>query len=82
VGNAKKRIEKLFSKKEAHFTEVKTVLNFLGYKLARVRGSHHIFKDKDGNIIILPVHNNFVKRCYVKEILKKINQSSNEKMFL
>lgn len=82
VNNLKKRIEKLFNKKESRFVEVKTILNSVGYELERIRGSHHVFKNQDGEIIVFPVHGNLVKRCYVKEIIKKVNQSYDEKMSL
>lgn len=73
MNTIKKKIENLFNKKESRFTEVKTILNTVGYELERVRGSHHIFKHKNGAVIVFPVHGNLVKRCYIKEIIKKIN---------
>jgi len=73
VNNLKKRVEKLFNRKESHFSEIRTILDSVGYQLDRVSGSHHIFKDENGGMIVFPVHNNLVKRCYVKEIIRKIN---------
>lgn len=74
MNSIKKRIEQLCNRKESRFFELKTVLDSAGYELERVRGSHHVFKNKNGGVIVFPVHNNLVKRCYVKEIIKKINQ--------
>jgi predicted RNA binding protein YcfA (HicA-like mRNA interferase family) len=73
VNTIKNRIKQLFNKKESRFIEIKTILNSVGYELERVRGSHHIFKHKNGDVIVFPVHGNLIKRCYIKEIIKKIN---------
>ncbi len=76
--NLKKRFHKLFNKKEVPYREIKTILNSVGYKLDRIRGSHHIFKKNNKESIRFPVHNNLVKRCYIKTVIFKINPLINE----
>ncbi len=78
--NLKKRFCKLFNKKEIPYHEIKTILNSIGYKLDRIKGSHYIFKKNNKELIRFPVHHNLVKRCYIKTIILKINPLINEAM--
>lgn len=71
--NLKKRFYRLFNKKETSYREIETILNSVGYELERIRGSHHIFKKDDKDLIMFPVHNNLVKKWYIKTIIQKIN---------
>jgi len=73
VINLKKRFSKLCNQKEGTYREVENILNSAGYHLDRISGSHHIFKRNGKDGICFPVHNNSVKRCYIKTIIQKIN---------
>ena len=78
--NLKKRFYKLFNQQETSYREIKTILNSVGYELDRVRGSHYVFKKDGKEFIRFPVHNNLIKRCYIKIIIQKINPLINERM--
>jgi len=79
-----KRIERFCNiTAEAESQEVIKVLEILGYEIKRIKGSHFIFERKvtgRTEIIIIPVHNNKVKKRYVTDIIKLIKQSENEKI--
>jgi len=65
-----KRIKKLSETRgDLKLKEVKIILRVLGYSLKRVKGSHHIFKNINGKVISLPVHNNKIKNSYLKYII-------------
>lgn len=73
------RAEKLVDKlrrlpPEADFGDVRKVLETHGWKLDRIRGSHHHFTKPGANppIITLPVHDGVVKRFYVKRVLEHL----------
>ena len=72
MGTKEKLIEKLLRKpNDMRFDEIKNVLENEGFKNARTRGSHFAFKNaKNGKRIIIPTHNNIVKKCYIEEIIK------------
>lgn len=77
---AEKRIYRLLNRKDATYRAIEALLKSAGYELARIKGSHHVFKRSDGEMLVFPVHNNLVKRCYLKEIIRKINPDPNEKI--
>lgn len=53
--------------------DVKMILEFEGWQLDRINGSHFIFKN-DGGTVTLPIHHSVVKKEYLKnEIIKKLN---------
>jgi len=67
----KKSIKKLLrSPSEMRIEEIINILNFLGYKLDRIKGSHYIFAKKEMDDIIIPSHNKKVTKIYLKEIRK------------
>lgn len=69
--NMNKRIKKLFeSPANVSVQELQMVLEYFGYKLDRINGSHFIFKHKNGEIYPVPVHNNKIKKYYIKKLLK------------
>jgi len=77
VNNNEKRIEKFLNRNnDANFHEVRVILNILGYQLNRVNGSHWIFKGLDGATFTIPVHNNRVRQCYIKKIIKIIKNET------
>lgn len=57
---------------EIRFAELKTALEAAGYRLVRIRGSHHIFSRQASPRIVVPVHRGKVKDCYVRQIKKII----------
>jgi predicted RNA binding protein YcfA (HicA-like mRNA interferase family) len=57
---------------EQRFAEARKELEQSGWRLARIRGSHHIF-EKPGNAnLVIPVHQGKVKPAYVRKIKKTI----------
>jgi predicted RNA binding protein YcfA (HicA-like mRNA interferase family) len=52
------------------FQQVRRMLEAKGYRLDRVRGSHHIFVKVRSQNIIVPVHGGKVKPFYVRQIEK------------
>lgn len=55
---------------ELRFADVRRDLEANGWRMVRVRGSHHIFKKTGESPLTIPVHNNKVKPCYGKKIAK------------
>lgn len=47
---------------EMRFAAVRAILEKVGYRLIRVRGSHHVFS--------IPVHRGKVKSVYVRQAVK------------
>ena len=73
VTNIQKCIDKLFNKpNNVTIREFQLVLEYFGYRLSRVKGSHFIFKSNTGEAESIPVHNNKVKKFYIKKMLTKI----------
>lgn len=71
--NMNKRIQKLFdSPANITIQELQIVLEYFGYKLDRIRGSHFVFKNPNGTHKSIPVHNNKIKEYYIRDILKII----------
>jgi len=72
----KKNIKKLINEPtEMSIHEIKNILEFFGYKLDRIKGSHYMFAKENCDTIILPVHNQKNDRTYlkkVKDIVQKI----------
>ncbi len=66
-----KRIRKLINNpQDVSIQELQTVLANFGWSLIRTKGSHFIFKDLNGRIYSVPVHNSKIKSHYIKDILK------------
>ena len=62
--------DKLLRKpQDIKFNEVRTLLEHLGFKNTRTKGSHFFFTDGVKRVVI-PTHNNQVKRVYIEEIIK------------
>jgi len=82
--NEEKRLEKFCNTgAEAAFREVIQVMEILGYRIIRMRGSHFIFEkigDSKARNITIPVHCNKVKKKYVKDIIKMIKQTNDGKI--
>lgn len=72
------RIEKLIRSflsypPEVSFADVKHLLEYFGYKEVRSSGSHHIFRNEEGNMLTVPKkHGQKVKRVYIKKIIQEL----------
>ena len=53
---------------EVRFSEVRRRLEAKGYRLARIRGSHHVFARPGSLPVVIPVHHGKVKYAYVRKI--------------
>ncbi|MTW85645.1 addiction module toxin, HicA family [Virgibacillus dakarensis] len=72
MAGVEKIIEKMKNRPNGiRFNEMMKVLEHHGYILDRVRGSHHQFRNEQGDIITIPKHNP-VKAVYIKDVLKRI----------
>jgi len=60
----------------ARFSDIRKLLEYEGFVLDRVTGSHHIFLKDDINFVI-PVHNNKVKTVYVKRVIELIEKKDS-----
>ena len=78
MGKREKLIEQLInSPHNATFADIRKLLEYEGFYLDRVTGSHHIFKYAETTFVI-PVHNNRVKAIYVRKVLELIELSDRE----
>ncbi|HEV3415640.1 MAG TPA: type II toxin-antitoxin system HicA family toxin [Pirellulales bacterium] len=57
---------------ETRFAEVKRMLESAGYRLGRIRGSHHTFTKPGASPVVVPVHHGKVKPYYVRQIKKLV----------
>lgn len=62
---------------DMRFNEVRTLLKHLGFENTRTKGSHFFFTDGEKRLII-PVHNNVVKKVYLEEIIKILNMEGQD----
>ena len=74
IKKLKKKIEQDNPSKDISYDEIKKYLEHYGFNLERVTGSHHIFRNDNGKIIILPIHNKRIKYVYIKQISNKIEK--------
>jgi len=70
-----KLIKRLLSRPpEARFEEINYVLKAFGYQEVRIKGSHHVFENDEGDIIVVPKKGGKkVKRTYIEEIIKLLD---------
>lgn len=66
----KKRIKSEKVSNDISFDEISKYLNHYGFYLVRVNGSHHIFNNKDGIQLTIPVHSGKIKQYYVTLVVK------------
>ena len=57
---------------EVRFAVVRKMLEAKGYRLDRIRGSHHVFDKPGAPPVIVPVHHGKVKYDYVRQITKDV----------
>ncbi|MGD0898379.1 MAG: type II toxin-antitoxin system HicA family toxin [Thermoguttaceae bacterium] len=53
---------------EKRFAEVNRMLEQAGYRLVRIRGSHHYFAKAGELPLSIPVHQGKVKSYYVRQV--------------
>ena len=72
----KEKIEQKPTNKNISLEEIRRYLLHYGYRLDRITGSHHIFRNNDGISLTIPVHNNKIKYCYIEKVTKEINKEN------
>lgn len=70
----RQRIEQENVKTDITYDELKKYLKKNGYNLDRVKGSHHIFKNKEGKTINIPLHGDAIKFVYIKKVRDQISK--------
>jgi len=74
MAGAKKIVEKMKNQPNGiRFDEASKVLNHHGYEEVRVKGSHHQFRNEEGDLTTIQ-YGNPIKQAYVKDILKRIGE--------
>lgn len=53
--------------------EIESVLEHYGYIKVRTRGSHHYYRNEEGDLIPIP-RETPVKAVYVKDVLRRIGE--------
>ncbi|MFH1253432.1 MAG: type II toxin-antitoxin system HicA family toxin [Candidatus Uhrbacteria bacterium] len=65
-----KLLEKISNTKTSvRFVELEKILLSAGYKRQRQKGSHVHFRKPGSPSLTIPVHNNKVKKVYVREVI-------------
>jgi predicted RNA binding protein YcfA (HicA-like mRNA interferase family) len=59
---------------DVRLAEVLRLVESHGWKLIRIRGSHHVFQMPNGRSYGVPVHKNKVKYVYFREIKKLLEE--------
>ena len=68
----------LTARTDVNLSDFKKFLEYYEYDLVRQRGSHFHFRKFGSPFITIPVHNNKIKKVYLKEVIKIIkNEKSN-----
>jgi predicted RNA binding protein YcfA (HicA-like mRNA interferase family) len=74
MAGVEKIIEKMIHRPNGvRFREISKVLEHHGYIEVRVSGSHHHFRNREGDLITIPIHNP-IKAVYVKDVLRRIGR--------
>lgn len=75
MGNLDKIVKRFLSNPpDVRFSDVCLLLEANGFEEKRQSGSHHIFRNDDGEKITVPtVKGRKVKRTYVKQIIRLLN---------
>ena len=73
MASVAKIVEKMKnSPNSIRFEEAEKVLNHYGYVVTTKKGSHRIFRNKDGKHLSVPYKIPAIDKYYVGEILKRI----------
>lgn len=67
----KEYLEQKQTPQDVELSDLQLYLKYNGFALGRVKGSHHIFVNKNKEIIVIPVHDGKVKAKYIMNIVKK-----------
>jgi predicted RNA binding protein YcfA (HicA-like mRNA interferase family) len=74
MAGVEKIIEKMIHRPNGvRFREIAKVLEHHGYIEVRVSGSHHHFRNREGDLITIPNHSP-IKAVYVKNVLRRIGR--------
>ena len=57
---------------DVSFKTIKKILERYGFTITNIKGSHFKFS-KEEDYIIIPTHNNKVKKYYIKQVIKSLN---------
>ncbi len=78
MGKREKIIDRLTNNPQnATFADIRNLLEYEGFYLDRVTGSHHIFIYSE-TIFAIPIQDNKVKSIYVEKILELIESADLE----
>ncbi len=78
MGKREKIIERLTnSPQNATFADMRNLLEYEGFYLDRITGSHHVFKYAETTFVI-PIHDRKVKAIYVMKVLELIDRADPE----
>jgi predicted RNA binding protein YcfA (HicA-like mRNA interferase family) len=59
---------------DVRFEKVRALLNAFGFEEIRSKGSHHIFRNSEGQTQVVPKKSGQkVKRTYLREIVDRLN---------
>ena len=59
---------------EARFEKISYVLKYFGYREVRIKGSHNIFENDEGDVIVVPKKGGKkVKRTYIEAVIKLLD---------
>jgi predicted RNA binding protein YcfA (HicA-like mRNA interferase family) len=64
----------MFMASPQRFADVKKKLEQAGWKLDRIRGSHHVFVKRGRPNVVIPVHKGKVLPVYVRQVEKALQQ--------
>jgi predicted RNA binding protein YcfA (HicA-like mRNA interferase family) len=75
VARLRKLVERfLADPPDLRFDEVRSLLAAFGFVEVRASGSHHVFRDAEGRMIVVPRSGGWrVKRAYVRRIVELLN---------
>ncbi|MFD1425515.1 type II toxin-antitoxin system HicA family toxin [Kroppenstedtia sanguinis] len=75
MAGVKKLVQKMKNRPNGiRFNELEKVLNHYGYILVRSKGSHHHFRNDEGDVLPVPKEHP-IKAVYIKEALKRIGEA-------
>jgi predicted RNA binding protein YcfA (HicA-like mRNA interferase family) len=78
MGKREKLIDRLTNNPQhATFADIRSLLEYEGFYLDLVTGSHHIFIYAETTFVI-PIHSNRAKAIYVRKVLELIESADIE----
>lgn len=74
MARLRKLVERvLATPSDLRFDDVRSLLGAFGFLEVRASGSHHVFRDAGGEMIVVPRSGSRVKRAYVRRIVEMLN---------